>query len=74
MIAPDALVGALLLPVRNQLVKPGRLEDVAGQDVGTDLRALFDDDHRQAAVELHQPDRGRQTCWSAANNHNVKFH
>ena len=47
-----------LAPVRNEHVEPERIDHRAGQDMGADLAALFDDDDRGVRRELFEADRG----------------
>ena len=40
----------------------------------TDFRAFFDNDYRQAVVQLHQTTGGRQSRRAGTNDYDVKFH
>jgi hypothetical protein len=64
----------LLAPVRDEPIKPDRVDHGAREDVGTDLRALFDHDHRGLGRQLLEPDRGREPGRPGADDHHVELH
>jgi len=70
--------GAALLPVREQFGQGVRFEHGAGQDMGADFRALFQQADRQFLArllgQLLEPDRRRQPRRAAADDHNIVFH
>ena len=69
---------AQCLPIGHELVQRARIDDGAGQDVRADLRALFENAHRdfarRARGELLQPDRRGESGGTSADDHHVVFH
>ena len=61
-----------------QLIDGARIHDRAGQDVGADLRAFFDNAHvdvlAAGAGKLLQANRGRESRRPRADDDNVVFH
>ena len=68
----------VLPPFRQQLIETAGIDDRAGQNVGSDLGALFDDDDGDLAALggriLLQTDRGGQTRRTGAHDDDVEFH
>ena len=62
------------LPVRDQRIKPHRVQHRARQDMGANLRPLFQHHHRQTAVQLLQPDRSRQARRARPHDHHIILH
>lgn len=63
----------LLAPAGKQAVDADRIDDGAGEDMGADFRALFQDDHGEVRIDLLQPDRRRQAAGSRADDHHENF-
>ena len=66
--------GTAFLPVRKQLIDPGRVKAIAGKNVGADFGTLFDDDDGEVSVQLQQAARRRQAGGSAAYDDDIEFH
>ena len=69
---------AALLPVGEQLLERARFHHRAGEDVGSDFGALFDDANRQVGAvflaELPQSDRGREPRRSRPDDDHIELH
>ena len=68
----------ILAPVRDQPVERNRIDHGSGQDVGTDLRTLFQNDDRQLLARFHgklfETDRRGQARRAGPHDHHVEFH
>ena len=66
--------GVLGAPVRQQAVKPDRVDHRAGQDVGADLGTLFHHHHREVGGKLLEPDGGGKPAGPGPDHHDIEFH
>src|SRR4051794_8244819 len=70
--------GALLFPVRDQLVERERIDDRARKDVRANLAPLLEDTDRKIAPglvrKLFQPDRGAKASGARTDDDDVISH
>ena len=65
---------ALFLPVGDQFIEGDGVDHRAGQDMGADLRALFQHADRDIGGELLQADGGGEAGRAGAHDHDIIFH
>ena len=67
------MVGALA-PARQQAIQRNRIDDGARENMRAGLRALLDDDDREALVELLEANGGAKPRRSGADDDDVVIH
>ena len=64
----------ILAPSGEEFVKSARIDDRAGQNMGAEFGAFFDDDDRNFRAKLFEADRGGETGGASAGDHDIEIH
>ncbi len=68
----------MIFPIRNQRIKPDRIDDGAGKNVRADFRPLFKNHDRDVVStfpgKLLQPNGSGKPCRTSADNNDIEFH
>jgi hypothetical protein len=64
----------LFTPVRDEPIKPDRVDHRTREDMRADLGPLLDDDHRGLGRQLLELDRCGEPGRSGADDHHVELH
>jgi hypothetical protein len=64
----------ILAPIGEKSVESARIDDRAGQNMGAEFGAFFDDNDRNFRRKLFEADRGGETGGAGAGDHDIEIH
>ena len=64
----------ILAPIGEEFVESTRIDDRAGQNMGAEFGAFFDDHDRNFRRKLLEADRGGKTSGAGAGDHHIEIH